>query len=72
MESNKRDAKLYANMFARMQKDTDVALKRLKVEKDQDEREATGFQAMDTGNAAVAASFSLPAVDEMVVDSSGG
>lgn len=27
VESNKRDAKLYANMFERMSKDADVALK---------------------------------------------
>ncbi|KAJ0967699.1 hypothetical protein J5N97_024616 [Dioscorea zingiberensis] len=33
LENNKRDAKLYANMFVSSRKDTDIALKRLKVEK---------------------------------------
>lgn len=50
-ESNRRDAKLYANMFERMRKDTDVALKRLKVERAQDEeRDATEVQTMDVEN----------------------
>ncbi|KAH0468535.1 hypothetical protein IEQ34_003568 [Dendrobium chrysotoxum] len=33
LENNKRDAKIYANMFERMRKDTDVAPKKLKVDK---------------------------------------
>ena len=36
-ESNKRDSKLYINMFARMTRDTPVATKKLKVEKVQDD-----------------------------------
>ncbi|OVA08617.1 Peptidyl-prolyl cis-trans isomerase [Macleaya cordata] len=35
-ESNKRDAKLYTNMFARMSKDSAIVTKRLKVEKAED------------------------------------
>nr|XP_019709874.1 peptidyl-prolyl cis-trans isomerase FKBP62 isoform X2 [Elaeis guineensis] len=50
-ESNRRDAKLYANMFERMRKDTDVALKSLKVEKAQDdERDDPEVQTMDIEN----------------------
>ncbi|KAG1341813.1 peptidyl-prolyl cis-trans isomerase FKBP62 [Cocos nucifera] len=50
-ESNRRDAKQYANMFERMRKDTDVALKRLKVEKAQDdERDGPEVQTMDIDN----------------------
>ncbi|XP_062163498.1 70 kDa peptidyl-prolyl isomerase-like isoform X2 [Alnus glutinosa] len=36
-ESNKRDSKLYINMFARMTRDTPVATKKLKVEKVEDD-----------------------------------
>ncbi|XP_028796740.1 peptidyl-prolyl cis-trans isomerase FKBP62-like [Neltuma alba] len=38
LESDKRDAKLYANMFAHKEKDSPVVTKRLKVEKSNDER----------------------------------
>ncbi|KAJ0026022.1 hypothetical protein Pint_08628 [Pistacia integerrima] len=38
-ESNKRDAKLYANMFARVTKDSSVATKKLKVETAGDEKQ---------------------------------
>lgn len=34
-ECNKRDAKMYANMFSRLTKDTDVPTKKLKVEKEE-------------------------------------
>ncbi|XP_012068191.1 70 kDa peptidyl-prolyl isomerase isoform X2 [Jatropha curcas] len=37
-ESNKRDAKLYSNMFAHMTKETSVATKKLKVEKEEDKK----------------------------------
>ncbi|KAK0576333.1 hypothetical protein LWI29_015602 [Acer saccharum] len=37
-ESNKRDAKLYSNMFTCVTKDSSVATKRLKVEKAEDEK----------------------------------
>ncbi|RVX22417.1 Peptidyl-prolyl cis-trans isomerase FKBP65 [Vitis vinifera] len=37
-ESNKRDAKLYSNMFAPMRNDTAVATKKLKVEKAEDKK----------------------------------
>ncbi|XP_020083595.1 peptidyl-prolyl cis-trans isomerase FKBP62-like isoform X2 [Ananas comosus] len=48
VESNKRDAKLYANMFERMSKDADVALKKLKVEKahSDDESDDASVHAM--------------------------
>ncbi|KAJ6822804.1 70 kDa peptidyl-prolyl isomerase-like [Iris pallida] len=49
LENNRRDAKLYANMFERMRKDTDVALKKLKVEKtSSEERDGAGVQLMET------------------------
>ena len=36
-ERNKRDSKLYINMFARMTRDTPVATKKLKLEKVEDD-----------------------------------
>ncbi|XP_041021479.1 70 kDa peptidyl-prolyl isomerase-like isoform X2 [Juglans microcarpa x Juglans regia] len=38
-DSNKRDSKLYKNMFARMTRDTPVATKKMKVEKVEEEEE---------------------------------
>ncbi|XP_077233863.1 70 kDa peptidyl-prolyl isomerase-like isoform X2 [Tasmannia lanceolata] len=47
MECNKRDAKLYTNMFSRMRKGTELEPKRLKVEKTGDEKKEEGVEAMD-------------------------
>ncbi|KAK4274618.1 hypothetical protein QN277_017812 [Acacia crassicarpa] len=47
LESDKRDAKLYANMFAHKEKDSSVVTKRLKVEKSQDERKDEEVMRME-------------------------
>ncbi|GAY33306.1 hypothetical protein CUMW_281780 [Citrus unshiu] len=47
-ESNKRDAKIYANMFARVTKDSSVATKKLKVEKSEEEERREVAVAMET------------------------
>ncbi|KAF2309622.1 hypothetical protein GH714_004324 [Hevea brasiliensis] len=46
-QSNKRDAKLYSNMFARMTKQTSVGIKKLKVEKSEDEKKDEDYVAME-------------------------
>ncbi|KAE8057034.1 hypothetical protein FH972_013756 [Carpinus fangiana] len=63
-ESNKRDSKLYINMFARMTRDTPVATKKLKVEKvEDDENVAMEMETERLGDS------SAPPDGEMVVDS---
>ncbi|KAK9215809.1 hypothetical protein WN944_007815 [Citrus x changshan-huyou] len=47
-ESNKRDAKFYANMFVRVTKDSSVATKKLKVEKSEEEERREVAVAMET------------------------
>ncbi|XAR48435.1 Peptidylprolyl isomerase [Bertholletia excelsa] len=66
-ESNRRDAKLYGNMFARMTKDSSVATKRLKVEKTEDNKKDEEVVAMEMENVAVS---SAPTDTGMAVDSS--
>ncbi|OAY23052.1 hypothetical protein MANES_18G047900v8 [Manihot esculenta] len=46
-ESNKRDAELYSNMFARMTKQTSGGIKKLKVEKAENEKKDEEFVGMD-------------------------
>jgi len=61
-ESNKRESKLYINMFARMTRDTPVATKKLKVEKaEDDENVAVEMESV--------ADSSAPPDSEMAVDS---
>ncbi|GLT72287.1 hypothetical protein SLA2020_442370 [Shorea laevis] len=61
-ESNKRESKLYINMFARMTRDTPVATKKLKVEKAEDEENvAVEMESV--------ADSSAPPDSEMAVDS---
>ncbi|GMN35880.1 hypothetical protein TIFTF001_005588 [Ficus carica] len=52
VESNKRDAKLYANMFARTIKITPNATKKLKVGKTENDRKDEDVVAMDVENVA--------------------
>ncbi|XP_028053276.1 70 kDa peptidyl-prolyl isomerase-like isoform X1 [Camellia sinensis] len=68
-ESNKRDAKLYSNMFSRMTKDSSVATtKRLKIEEVVDNKRDEEIMAMETENVSV--SSAPPPDNEMVIDSS--
>ncbi|KAL2974161.1 hypothetical protein AAZX31_14G087900 [Glycine max] len=46
-DSDKKDAKLYENMFARKTKDSPMAIKRLKVEKDERENEEVARMEID-------------------------
>ncbi|XP_039140546.1 70 kDa peptidyl-prolyl isomerase-like [Dioscorea cayenensis subsp. rotundata] len=64
LENNKRDAKLYVNMFASTRKDTDVVLKRLKVEK----ANADEVQAMEYEHSA-STEIEKPHEEEAVGDS---
>ncbi|KAA8528448.1 hypothetical protein F0562_035803 [Nyssa sinensis] len=68
-ESNKRDAKLYANMFARMTKDSFVATKRLKVQKIEDNKRNAEVMSMEMETETIAESTASPD-NAMVVDSS--
>ncbi|KAJ6335298.1 hypothetical protein OIU78_012015 [Salix suchowensis] len=51
-ESNKRDAKLYSNMFEHMTKQTSVVTKKLKVEKAEDDMKNGEAVAMEMENVA--------------------
>ncbi|KAK7291048.1 hypothetical protein RIF29_05909 [Crotalaria pallida] len=62
-ENNKKDAKLYGNMFAHKTKGSSVATKRLKVEKEEDERKTE--EVMDK-----VADSAAPPDGGLVVDSS--
>ncbi|GMI91081.1 rotamase FKBP 1, FK506 BINDING PROTEIN 62 [Hibiscus trionum] len=65
-ESNKRDAKLFTNMFARMSKDSSVPIKKLKVEKAEHEKseEVAAAETERMGDP------STPSEDRMAVDQS--
>lgn len=65
-ESNKRDAKFYANMFAHVTKDSSVATKKLKVEKSEEEKRREVAVAMETEKEV---DSSAPPKDGVVVDS---
>lgn len=65
-ESNKRDAKFYANMFARVTKDSSVATKKLKVEKSEEEKRREVAVAMEKEKEV---DSSAPPKDGVVVDS---
>ncbi|KAK6277642.1 hypothetical protein POUND7_017965 [Theobroma cacao] len=66
VESNKRDAKLFTNMFARMSKDSSVPMKKLKVQKAVHEKseEVLAMEMECAGDS------SAPSEDRMAVDSS--
>ncbi|KAE8682803.1 Peptidyl-prolyl cis-trans isomerase FKBP65 [Hibiscus syriacus] len=68
VESNKRDAKLFTNMFARVSKDPSVPIKKLKVEKPEHEK------SVDVAAASVETECmgepSTPSEDRMAVDQS--
>ncbi|KAF8406187.1 hypothetical protein HHK36_008267 [Tetracentron sinense] len=64
-ESNKRDVKLYTNMFARMTKDSAMVAKRLKVEKAEDAKKVEEVTAIEVEQVAVNLA---PHNSEMVVD----
>ncbi|KAL6995332.1 peptidylprolyl isomerase, partial [Sarracenia purpurea var. burkii] len=69
VESNKRDVKLYSNMFARTIKDSSVSKKRLKVEKEEDNKKDEEVMAMEMEKVAV--SSPVPRSDNgTVIDSS--
>ncbi|XP_043712988.1 peptidyl-prolyl cis-trans isomerase FKBP62-like isoform X2 [Telopea speciosissima] len=66
-ESNKRDAKLYTNIFAHMWKDDTVVAKRLKVERVEDEERNEEVMAKDMEDGAVG--FSSAPANEIAMDS---
>ncbi|KAM7520923.1 hypothetical protein LguiB_019885 [Lonicera macranthoides] len=66
-ESNKRDAKLYANMFVHMNKDTYVATKRMKLEELEENKKDEAVMAMEMEKVAVSSGLHD---NKMVVDSS--
>ncbi|KAL9450206.1 hypothetical protein AB3S75_012022 [Citrus x aurantiifolia] len=65
-EGSKRDAKFYANMFARATKDSSVATKKLKLEKSEEEKRREVAVAMETEKEV---DSSAPPKDGVVVDS---
>ncbi|XP_022768625.1 70 kDa peptidyl-prolyl isomerase-like [Durio zibethinus] len=64
VESNKRDAKLFTNMFARMSKDSYVPMKKLKAEKAEHEK-SEEVEAMEME---CAGDSSTPSGDRMAID----
>ncbi|KAJ8641324.1 hypothetical protein MRB53_018018 [Persea americana] len=66
VQCNKREAKLYGNMFVRMRNETTAEVKRLKVEKVECTKKEEDIEAMDVEKQATSAA---PAADEMVMDS---
>ncbi|KAG9440606.1 hypothetical protein H6P81_020771 [Aristolochia fimbriata] len=65
-ESNKRDAKLYSNMFSRMRKEPEMESKRLKIDNTASDKKEEGHERIDMGTSEVSADA---ANDNMVVDS---
>ncbi|XP_057717738.1 70 kDa peptidyl-prolyl isomerase-like [Arachis stenosperma] len=65
-ENDKKYAKLYENMFAHKEKDSSVATKRLKVEKEEDEKKNEEATKMEMDKVADSAA---PSVDGLIVDS---
>ncbi|KAE8715630.1 Peptidyl-prolyl cis-trans isomerase FKBP65 [Hibiscus syriacus] len=68
VESNKRDAKLFTNMFARASKDSSVPIKKLKVEKPENENSEEAGAA--TVEKECVREPSTPSEDRMAVDQS--